>query len=88
MNESLLTILKFGIVGASGVALDFAVTWFLKEKIGMRKYAANRKYVLLCVAIKINVTPVSVSKPISGYRTMMVNMRRFSENSAHLPAST
>jgi putative flippase GtrA len=41
MNESLLTILKFGVVGASGVALDFAVTWFLKEKIGIRKYAAN-----------------------------------------------
>jgi len=41
MNESIFTILKFGLVGASGVAVDFAVTWLLKEKAGMRKYAAN-----------------------------------------------
>lgn len=41
MNESIFTILKFGLVGASGVAVDFAVTWLLKEKAGMHKYAAN-----------------------------------------------
>lgn len=41
MYESLFTILKFGLVGASGVAVDFGVTWLLKEKAGMHKYAAN-----------------------------------------------
>ncbi len=37
MYESLLTIFKFGLVGASGVAVDFGVTWLLKEKVGMHK---------------------------------------------------
>lgn len=41
MNESIFTILKFGLVGASGVGVDFAVTWLLKEKAGMHKYASN-----------------------------------------------
>lgn len=40
MNE-LLLLLKFGLVGASGVAVDFGITWLLKEKVKMHKYAAN-----------------------------------------------
>ncbi len=41
MNETLLILLKFGIVGASGVVVDFGVTWLLKEKVKMHKYGAN-----------------------------------------------
>ena len=33
--------LKFGIVGLSGVGIDFFVTWLCKEKIGINKYIAN-----------------------------------------------
>ncbi|MCG9910213.1 MAG: GtrA family protein [Flavobacteriales bacterium] len=41
MKESLYILLKFGLVGASGVFIDFGVTWLLKEKVKMHKYAAN-----------------------------------------------
>lgn len=40
MNE-LLLLIKFGIVGASGVVVDFCVTWLLKEKVKLHKYVAN-----------------------------------------------
>ncbi|MDO5608370.1 MAG: GtrA family protein [Capnocytophaga sp.] len=33
--------LKFGIVGLSGVVIDFSVTWLLKEKLKANKYLAN-----------------------------------------------
>jgi putative flippase GtrA len=33
--------LKFGIVGFSGVFIDFGVTWVLKEKLNLNKYVAN-----------------------------------------------
>lgn len=49
MYESLFTILKFGLVGASGVAVDFGVTWLLKEKMGVHKYVAN-SFGFLCAA--------------------------------------
>lgn len=32
---------KFGIVGLSGMALDFAITWLCKEKAGLNKFLAN-----------------------------------------------
>lgn len=35
------TFLKFGIVGASGVVVDFGITWLLKEKLGFNPYLAN-----------------------------------------------
>lgn len=41
MAEQIFLILKFGLVGASGVVLDFMVTWLLKEKAGLHKYVAN-----------------------------------------------
>ena len=34
-------ILKFGVVGVSGMAIDFSVTWLLKEKLKLNKYLAN-----------------------------------------------
>ena len=40
-NELLLKFLKFGVVGASGVLVDFGITWLLKEKARVNKYIAN-----------------------------------------------
>lgn len=37
----LLKFLKFGVVGFSGVAVDFTVTYICKEKIKIQKYIAN-----------------------------------------------
>lgn len=34
-------LLRFGIVGLSGLCIDFFITWFCKEKIGWNKYLAN-----------------------------------------------
>lgn len=33
--------MKFGIVGASGMCIDFSVTWLCKERIRINKYIAN-----------------------------------------------
>ena len=33
--------LKFGIVGISGIVVDFFITWLLKEKLKVNKYIAN-----------------------------------------------
>ena len=45
MNSVYWTILwrfaRFGIVGASGMAVDFAVTWLCKEKLRWNKYVSN-----------------------------------------------
>ncbi len=32
---------KFGLVGFSGIFIDFGVTYFCKEKLGVQKYIAN-----------------------------------------------
>ena len=32
---------KFGVVGISGVGIDFFVTWLCKEKIGINKYVSS-----------------------------------------------
>lgn len=37
----LIKFLKFGFVGFTGVFVDFGVTWFTKEKLGVQKYVAN-----------------------------------------------
>jgi putative flippase GtrA len=34
-------VLKFGIVGLSGLIIDFSITYFLKEKASINKYLAN-----------------------------------------------
>lgn len=42
INQELITkFLMFSIVGASGVVVDFAVTWLFKEKVKIHKYVAN-----------------------------------------------
>jgi len=37
----LLKLIKFCVVGFSGVFVDFSTTWLLKEKVGINKYVAN-----------------------------------------------
>lgn len=37
----LLKFIKFGVVGGSGVFVDFFFTWLAKEKFGIQKYLAN-----------------------------------------------
>lgn len=36
-----IKFVKFAIVGASGVLVDFAITYLAKEKFGIQKYIAN-----------------------------------------------
>jgi putative flippase GtrA len=41
MSDLFIKFLKFGIVGASGVGVDFGITWLCKEKLRLNKYVAN-----------------------------------------------
>ncbi len=41
MSEVIIKFLKFGIVGASGVGVDFGITWLCKEKLRLNQYIAN-----------------------------------------------
>ena len=40
-NPFNIEIVKFGVVGAIGVCIDFFVTWLFKEKFKLNKYIAN-----------------------------------------------
>lgn len=40
---------KFGVVGATGLVIDFSVTWLFKEKIGLNKYISNSLGFLIAV---------------------------------------
>lgn len=51
-GDNLYKFLKFGIVGFSGMVVDFALTWFFKEKIKLQKYYANA--IGFCVAATTN----------------------------------
>ena len=37
----LVRLAKFGMVGCTGIVIDFSVTWLCKEKLKWNKYAAN-----------------------------------------------
>ena len=45
MNNALWTIfwrfVRFGVVGVSGMVVDFSVTWLCKEKFRWNKYVSN-----------------------------------------------
>ncbi|TKC63575.1 GtrA family protein [Pedobacter hiemivivus] len=34
-------LIKFGIVGCSGLVIDFAITYFFKEYLGLNRFIAN-----------------------------------------------
>jgi len=40
-TEFILKMLRFGIVGLSGMGVDFGITYLLKEKLKVHKYIAN-----------------------------------------------
>lgn len=40
-NELIWKFLKFGVVGGSGVIVDFGITWLLKERLRINAYLAN-----------------------------------------------
>jgi putative flippase GtrA len=40
-KEILFKFIKFGVVGFSGIFVDFGITYFLKEKVKLQKYVAN-----------------------------------------------
>ncbi len=48
----LLKFIKFGVVGFSGLLVDFGLTWFFKEKCKSNKYIANS--IGFCVAASTN----------------------------------
>jgi putative flippase GtrA len=41
MGELILKFIKFGVVGVSGVGVDFGITWICREKIRLNQYVAN-----------------------------------------------
>lgn len=41
METVFTKFLKFGVVGGSGLIIDFSATWLLKEKLGTHKLLAN-----------------------------------------------
>ncbi|WP_129718192.1 GtrA family protein [Pedobacter sp. SYP-B3415] len=41
MEQLFYKILKFGLVGFSGLLIDFGTTWLLKDRLKANKYLAN-----------------------------------------------
>ncbi len=39
--QIILKLLKFSVVGLSGMVIDFGLTWLLKEKVKINAYLAN-----------------------------------------------
>lgn len=48
----LLKFLKFGVVGFSGLFVDFGITYFLKEKLKVEKFISNS--IGFCIAASSN----------------------------------
>ena len=48
-TEFIIRFLKFGVVGFSGVFVDFGLTWLLKERAGLNRYVANSSGFLAAV---------------------------------------
>lgn len=45
----LIPVVKFGLVGCTGIAVDFALTWLAKEKLRWNKYVASSAG--FCIAV-------------------------------------
>lgn len=41
MPARFLSFIKFGITGASGMVVDFSLTWFFKDVVHINKFLAN-----------------------------------------------
>lgn len=40
---------KFGLVGCTGIVMDFLVTWFCKERLHLNKYISNSTGFIIAV---------------------------------------
>lgn len=60
--------IKFGLVGITGMAIDFLVTWLCKEKLRINRYLANS--VGFCFAVTNNFL-------LNRYWTFETNNRSF-----------
>jgi putative flippase GtrA len=47
--ELIFKIIKFGIVGLSGMVIDFGTTWLIREKLKWNQYIANSCGFILAV---------------------------------------
>jgi putative flippase GtrA len=54
INSLFIKIVKFGLVGFSGLLIDFGTTYFFKEKLNSNKYLANAFG--FCIAVISNFT--------------------------------
>lgn len=41
MEDLFVKFVKFGVVGVSGVFVDFGITWLLRDKLKINQYFAN-----------------------------------------------
>jgi len=41
LSDSFPAFIKFGLTGASGLVIDFALTWFFKDELHFNKFIAN-----------------------------------------------
>lgn len=41
IKDNFLSVIRFGITGASGMALDFLLTWVFKDQFHINKFVAN-----------------------------------------------
>lgn len=41
MEELIVKFVKFGVVGVSGVFVDFGITWLMRDKLKLNQYVAN-----------------------------------------------
>jgi dolichol-phosphate mannosyltransferase len=41
IKDNLRSVIKFGITGASGMAIDFFLTWIFKDQLHINKFIAN-----------------------------------------------
>ncbi len=41
MTDMISRMIRFGIVGASGILVDFSITWLFKERLKLNKFVAN-----------------------------------------------
>jgi len=51
-GDIFFSLLKFAVVGASGMGLDFGITYLLKEKIKINKFTASGAG--FCIAVSSN----------------------------------
>ena len=40
-KAKIMQLIRFGVVGCSGLVIDFAITYFFKEHVGVNRFVAN-----------------------------------------------